>query len=289
MTLPVSSPRDERPIRPEHLQAFGERIEAWFGLAHPKRNRETLERRFRAVARATGIADPSALVQGLEHAGPDSLLYRTMAELVPNRETSFFRDEEQLSSLYEELRQRQPTGASGPIRILSAGCSTGEEVYSLAMLSFENMHHFWGRSFAVHGLDLSERALERARSGVYPASKFEKAGAGPKDWVPRYFRPAKDGFVAKSFLRSVVSFRQANLVDEASLAGLCDFDAVVCRNVLIYFDPPALQETVSRLLSFLRPGGILLLGHAEAGFVSHLDQAHRKAGEHAWLIREEEL
>src|SRR5690606_24929158 len=172
----------------------------WFGLAHPKRNRETLERRFRAVSRAMGITDPRALVETMESAGPGSPLFRAMAELVPNRETSFFRDEEQLRSFFDELQQRQPTGASGPIRILSAGCSTGEEVYSLAMLFFENMHQFWGRSIAVHGIDLSEKALERARSGLYPPSAIAKSGAGPADWQRRYFRRTKEGFIAKPFL-----------------------------------------------------------------------------------------
>lgn len=288
MMVPELDPGVGEPVPADCLRAFGERIESWFGLAHPRRNRDTLERRFRAVGRATGIGDPQALVTALTGAEASSPLFRAVAELVPNHETSFFRDVEQLRALYDALRERQVPGTTGPLRILSAGCSTGEEVYSLAMLFFENLHHFWGRSIAVHGIDLSERALERGRSGLYPTTAIAKAGLGPRDWHRRYFRPAEGGVLARPFLRNTVSFQRANLVDESSLVGLGGFDAVVCRNVLIYFEPPMLQETVRRLLSLLRPGGILLLGHAESGFVNHLDHLRQRNGDHVLFLREEE-
>lgn len=276
------------PVPPDCLRAFGERIESWFGLAHPRRNRETLERRFRAVGRATGIANPKELVAALTGAEVSSPLFRAVAELVPNHETSFFRDVEQLHALFDALRERQVPGAKGPLRILSAGCSTGEEVYSLAMIFFDNIHHFWGRSVAVHGLDLSERALSRGRSGLYPKSALAKAGPGPRDWHQRYFRETERGFQVRPFLREAVSFQCANLVDAASLAGLGGFDAVVCRNVLIYFEPPVLEQTVARLLSLLRPGGLLLLGHAESGFVNHLPHLRVRKGDNVLFVREEE-
>jgi len=278
---------EPEPIPADCLAEFGRIVESWFGLAQPRRNPLTLERRFRAALSASGHTDPREFVRELGRAGPDSPLSAIVAELVPNRETSFFRDVEQLQAFVQALHVRQETFTGEPLRILSAGCSTGEEVYSLAMLLLDNLHLFWGRPIEVHGIDISEKALERARSGLYGPSAIAKAGPGPQDWQNRYFRLTRDGYLARPLLRSCVSFRRANLVDPDSLARLGEFDAIVCRNVLIYFDPSALEQTVERLISRLRPGGILLLGHAETGFVTHFDHLRHRSGDNVWFVREE--
>lgn len=286
MMLRVPSVAPE-PIPVDCLKAFGRLVESWFGLAQPARNLQTLERRLRAALSTSGYEDPRAYVRDLARSGPDSLLFETVAELVPNRETSFFRDVEQLHAFVQALHVRQETVTGEPLRILSAGCSTGEEVYSLAMLLLDNLHLFWGRPIEVQGIDVSEKALERAASGLYSPGAIAKAGPGPRDWQRRYFRLTKDGYLARPLLRSCVSFQRANLVDPSSLDDLGEFDAVVCRNVLIYFDPPTLEETVQRLVERLRPGGVLLLGHAETGFVTNLDHLRHRSGDNVWFIREE--
>lgn len=275
-----------RPIPPDLLDGFGTLIERWFGLSQPNRNRETLERRFLAAARACGMdEEPELFLEELGRAGPGSAAFEAAANLVPNRETSFFRDVGQLHAFIEQLLASDTMDSSGPIRVLSAGCATGEEAYTLAMLFFENLHRFFCRPIAVHGVDVSEEAVEKARQGVFPPQAFNKAGRGPEGWKERYFREEGEAFRAKSFLRSALSFERANLVDDSTLEGMAGYDAVVCRNVLIYFDRATLERTVDRLLGLLRPGGILLLGHAEAGFVSHLDHLRKRNGDLVWFER----
>ncbi|MFO7156269.1 MAG: protein-glutamate O-methyltransferase CheR [Pseudomonadota bacterium] len=278
---------EPEPIPADCLADFGKLVEGWFGLAQPRRNPQVLERRFRAAMAASGYSDPREYVRDLARGGLDSPLANTVAELVPNRETSFFRDVEQLNAFVQALHVRQETFTGEPLRVLSAGCSTGEETYSLAMLLLDNLHLFWGRPIEVCGIDISEKALDRARSGLYSPAAITKAGAGPDDWQNRYFRLTRDGYLARPLLRACVSFRRANLVDPDSLAQLGEFDAVVCRNVLIYFDPPVLEQTVGRLMERLRPGGILLLGHPETGFVTNLDHLRHRSGDNVWFVREE--
>lgn len=277
------------PIPAELLQGFGTLIETWFGLSQPNRNRVTLERRFLAAARACGLGeDPALFLEELRKAEPGSRAFEAAANLVPNRETSFFRDVGQLHGFVDQLLTTSLQETSGPIRILSAGCATGEEAYSLAMLCFENLHRFYCRQVAIHGVDVSHEAIQRARAGSYGASALAKAGRGPEGWQERYFRQEGDAYQVKSFLRAAVTFQQANLVDPASLAGMGGYDAIVCRNVLIYFDRTTLEATVDRLLGLLRPGGVLLLGHAESGFVSHLDHLRRRHDDQVWFERRDD-
>lgn len=277
------------PVPAELLHGFGTLIESWFGLSQPNRNRVTLERRFLAAARACGMGeDPAGFLEELRKAEPGSEVFEAAANLVPNRETSFFRDVGQLHGFIDQLLDTSLQETSGPIRILSAGCANGEEAYSLAMLCFENLHRFYCRQVAIHGVDVSHEAIQRARAGAYGAAAFAKAGRGPEGWRDRYFRKEADGYQAKSFLRAALTFQQANLVDPASLVGMGGYDAIVCRNVLIYFDRATLEATVDRLLALLRLGGILLLGHAESGFVSHVDHLRRRHDDHVWFERRDD-
>lgn len=275
---------DRPPTAAQHLQSFGEAIRLHLGLAQPARNLDSLERRLRAAMEASGYAsDPEGFLLELRRAGPDSPLLDALADVVPNRETSFFRDVAQLRGFTSSLMRRPSEGSR--LRILSAGCATGEEAYSLAMLCFENQHLSWGRPFHVHGVDVSNAAIRSARRGVFRPHAFVKAGQGPEGWRDRYFRKGPEEHAARDLLRAAVTFQRANLVDPSSLELLGGFDAVVCRNVLIYFDPETLRSTVDRLLRLLRPGGVLLLGHAESGLVDHLDHLRERVEDNVWFTR----
>jgi len=141
------------------------------------------------------------------------------------------------------------------IRIWSAGCATGEEPYSIAMLLMECLN--WERGTQevfILATDIDNKALQRAREGLFTPKEVE--GVRPA-WLERYFYPDKDGFRVKPVLKSLVTFEEHNLVSDPSYCGL---DLVVCRNVLIYLNPMPQAQMIKGFYSALKQGGFLLLG-----------------------------
>jgi len=190
-------------------------------------------------------------------------LDRLVLELL-NNETYFFREAGQLDVLVEhalpEWRRRNP-GAR--FRVLSAGCSSGEEVYSIAIRLAESSPA--GTRWRIDGWDLDSRRLEQARRASYNETSLRRIDPFDR---PRWFESACDRWSVRAPFRENVDFTHRNLID-----GIRDderFDVVFCRNVLIYFSDAARQRTIGLLARRLVPGGWLFLGHAE----SILEQRH---------------
>lgn len=179
-------------------------------------------------------------------------------------ETYFYREEHQLRCLSRSLlpgiiQRRRP---GDRIRIWSVPCSTGEEPYSIAIWLLEN----WSLVDAYHveivGSDIDSTALKDAAYGEYGVRAVSRLSPELRD---RYFEPLGDGrWRIIQDLRESVTFRQANLVDRASMAQVDLFDVIFCRNVLIYFDEDARRRTVANLHLALSPGGYICLGHTES-------------------------
>lgn len=192
-----------------------------------------------------------------------------MLDRVCTNETHFFRDPRQFEFLRSVLvPEWQRLAASGArdraIRIWSAACSSGEEPYSLAMTlknELDECRPPW--RIEILATDLSTRILEQARDGIWSA---EKGSAIPASLLRKYMlrgvRSQAGKFKAAPELRDVVRFERLNLIDgiDAAPGG---FDAIFCRNVLIYFDAEGRRRVLSRLLERLAPGGYLFLGQAE--------------------------
>ena len=147
------------------------------------------------------------------------------------------------------------------LRILSVGCSTGEEALTLAMMLFDSGQFFWGWDVRVTGLDIDGAALEKAARGIYHRNSLRAVTPAQLD---RHFSPQEPGVRVKDSIRKLVTFRSGNLLDPASYEGLTPLDALFCRNVLIYFSDEALQRAVRLFHQSLGPGGYLFLGHAES-------------------------
>jgi chemotaxis protein methyltransferase CheR len=189
-----------------------------------------------------------------------------MLDALSTNETHFFREPQHFellkSVIFPKWAEEAATGhRSRKIRVLSAGCSTGQEPYSLAMILLDR---FPGWEIEIIATDLSTRALEIARTGIWPAAKVDE--------IPLSYRKA---FMLKGFadqagkikagpeIRSVVRFFRMNLNEPAyPLTG--KFEMIFCRNVLIYFDQRGRERVVRRLASFLSPDGYFFLGHAES-------------------------
>lgn len=166
-------------------------------------------------------------------------------------ETSFWRQPEGLAALV-----RRVASAPRPLALWSAGCASGEEAYSLAIALLEAGRA--GRGDRIAATDVSGRALERVREGSYPPRALRRLSP---EIVERWFEPGERRRV-KETVRALVAPERHNLVADPPPGG-GPFDAVVCRNVLIYFEPRTAAEVLYRLVGALRPGGLLVLGPVE--------------------------
>jgi chemotaxis protein methyltransferase WspC len=183
-----------------------------------------------------------------------------LIETVVVPETWFFRDEEAFA-LLARIGSQDPlcSQTGGRLRLLSAACCTGEEPYSLAMallcagFSCEQLH--------IDAVDISRRALGRAKIGHYGANSFRGGNLGFRD---RYFERTPAGYRLPDWVRDLVNFHHGNLIANDFRPGLECYDIIFCRNVLIYFDRNTQARVLQRLGSLLAPNGFLFVGPAEA-------------------------
>jgi chemotaxis protein methyltransferase CheR len=182
-----------------------------------------------------------------------------LASVLSNNETYFFRERAQLDVLLSEVID-ESIKAGGRLRVWSSACSTGEEPYTVAMMLLEGKR-IPASNVLLRASDLSPRALEKARTGFYRELSFR---ATPPEMVQKYFRPFEQGFFVNDDVKRMVDFFRINLLDAQAVAAAGTFDAIFCRNVLIYFDKPTQKRVVEAFAQALRPGGFLFLGHAES-------------------------
>jgi chemotaxis protein methyltransferase CheR len=217
------------------------------------------------IFRAHGISNIDQLVCLLAAppGGPESPdLSQEVVEALLNNETYFFRDKPTFDQLPAEIlpelaRRRRDTRR---LSIWSAGCSTGQEVYSLAMVFAEQAERWQGWTIDILGTDVSHRAINAARSGVY--SQFEvQRGLGVVQML-RHFDETARGWQVREEVRRMVRFSQHNMLAPPP-TGRAAFDLVLCRNVLLYFDRDTRGQAFVRLASAVLPEGFLILGAGE--------------------------
>ena len=184
--------------------------------------------------------------------------------LVTNNETTFFREELQLNvfagDILPGLKERKLASGDRKIRIVSAGCSTGEEVYTLAMLLLDSGLFIWDWDVRITGIDLDADALKKAERAIYSGRAFQST---PAHFLDRYFRKCDDGFAVRDIVKKITTFLQGNLL-EFEKAVREEVDLIFCRNVLIYFEDSTIQRVVESFSRVLSREGFLFLGHSES-------------------------
>lgn len=181
-----------------------------------------------------------------------------MVDAMTTNKTSFFREAAHFDFLLERLLPAWSRPDHRP-RIWSAGCSTGEEPYTLAIVLAEALPERRLRDALILATDISERVLARARAGEYPSTALEELTAERR---ARFFEPTECGARARDETRALLRFARLNLMDEWPMKG--PFDAIFCRNVMIYFDEPTRTRLAQRFRALLAPRGLLLIGHSES-------------------------
>lgn len=219
-----------------------------------------VESRLNPLVRREGFDSIEAMVATLRAKRDDRLIWAVVEALTLN-ETAFFRDRETFAYLRDELLPAlSRAGRDRPIRIWSAACSTGQEVYSLAMTAAESRDIEPGARFEFFGSDLSERCLEKAQSGIY--TQFEVQRGLPIRLLVKHFENQDEMWAISPRIRQAVRWRRINLM--ADLSSLGRFDAILLRNVLPGLDPGVRSRIVESLAARLEDDGVLLLGEGES-------------------------
>jgi chemotaxis protein methyltransferase CheR len=241
------------------LRSACQLIETWTGIslgaAAPHRLVNFLEHRAEALGMRSGW-DYLNAARALPADAPER---QQLINLVTNGLTAFWRDEPQLDAFHHALNSLGTTHTLGgaPIHVWCAGCSTGEEAYTLAMIAQEAQ-----LPVQILGTDLNTDSLEHARRGIYGAWSMRRI---PPERLQRHFTQlSPDSWEVSPALRSMVQLRRHNLVEAAPrLHSRPYWDIIICRNVLIYFAEESLRKTLGHFSGALQPNGYLMVGSSE--------------------------
>lgn len=227
------------------------------GIHFSATNRSILESRLRERLRDKKLQTPQEYYAILIR---DKEELKVLLDSVTTNLTRFFRNQAHFDAIEhfvvpELLKMRQ---AERKIRVWSAGCSTGEEPYTIAMLLKEILPAGWNAE--VTASDISLKSLMVGKEGFYPESRIQGI---PDSYLPKYFEKRPNGYQIKDDIRKSIRFDYHNLKNDS---GQRNLDVVFCRNVLIYFDEAAQKATIERFWEAMAPKSFLFIGHSESLF-----------------------
>ncbi|MCK8602396.1 CheR family methyltransferase [Desulfoferrobacter suflitae] len=252
---------------PDHLfEKYSELVYRECGINLHQGKRALLQARLNKRLRATKLPDYETYYRFLTARGNTQELIQFLDCIATNL-TYFFREIQHMKFLEQilpDLLAEKSKRRDCRLRVWSAGCSSGEEPYSLAMCILPHLDDFPECDFRILATDISTRALAVAARGIYPKEKVLKV---PEPLRSRYFRPDPSDRAAAQYhvaqaLKSIISFRRLNLKDAYPFKG--PFDYIFCRNVMIYFDKSVQENLVNKMSAYLSPGGYLFVGHSES-------------------------
>lgn len=255
-------PAQFRRMSLEEFRLLRDLVYEHAGLVYDESALMLFDRRLGERLEALGLPNYQAYYKYLRFDAHNQAEMEEAVERLTTKETYFFRQEYQLRAFQAELlpRLEQANTRSRRLLVWSAGCSTGEEAYTLAALILES-ERFGGWDVRVIGTDLSRQCVAHARRGVYQASSLRATSAKDK---ARYFLELEDGFHVADSVKKLCQFGQMNLFDSGRGNLVGRVDAIFCRNVLIYFDVRSRKRVIDNLYQRLCPGGYLMLGHSES-------------------------
>ncbi len=249
-------------MSPVEFRLLRDLIHEHCGIYFRDELRYLVERRLGPRLRVHGLADFDAYHRFLRYDRQRRAELDSAVEALTTNETYFYREPHQLRAFATEILPMVAAARRQErrLRIWSAGCSTGEEAYTIAIL-VRDSGLFDGWDVNVFGSDIARRVLAVARSGAYGSHAFRAPEAAA---IKRWFRPEGAKWLVDDAIRSLVSFGHLNLLDEGMMGLVGRMDVVFCRNVMIYFDIPARKRVLRMFHDKLADGGFLLLGHSES-------------------------
>jgi len=254
----------ELKLTDAEFRMFSDLLRRHCGLHFGPDARFLLEKRLARRLRALEIDSFAAYHYQVRSASPHNEEFANLIDELTTNETYFFRERSQLRALigeiFAELQAERQGTHSRPITVWSAGCSSGEEPYSIVILAME-AGMVLGKDLHVYASDISCRMLRKARQGLYREASFRETEPALRQ---KYFSE-KDGLWRISDqVKKHVDFIHLNLLDRTKISLLGAMDVILCRNVIIYFDPESKRNVIQTFYEKLRPAGHLLLGHSES-------------------------
>jgi chemotaxis protein methyltransferase CheR len=246
-------------MKPEDFDYISKLLKDKSGLVLTKDKSYLLESRLMPLARKRGFKGLDDLIAQLRRR--DMALEKEITEAMTTNESFFFRD----GKPFDQFRQvvlpniLRTRASKRSFRIWCAAASSGQEPYSLAMILKEEAAKFAGWRIEIVGTDLSSDILKKAKAGLY--SQFEVQRGMPMQLLVKYFKKKDEMWEIDPTIRSMVQYKEWNLLD--SLSALGQFDVVYCRNVLIYFDQPTKAKVLEGVAKQMPDDGVLYLGGAE--------------------------
>ncbi|MGH0034342.1 MAG: CheR family methyltransferase [Myxococcota bacterium] len=247
------------------FRMFAELLRGHCGLHFTEDSRFLLEKRLERRVRELELGSFGAYHYFIRNDRDGAAEFARVIDELTTNETYFFRELNQLRALVDEILpelvlQRRSRGSSSPLTLWCAGCSSGEEPYTIVIMAKEAGLEP-GRDIRVYASDISRSMLKKARRGVYREASFRET----RDEIRKQYFSSADGlWRIHDDVKKHVDFIHLNLMDEDKLALLGSMDVILCRNVIIYFDSETKKAVIGRFHDKLRPGGYLLLGHSES-------------------------
>ncbi len=252
-------------VTPEEMKILAGYIRNITGITLSQDKAYLIETRLSKLAEELGCATYSEFYYKAR-ADATKSLERRIVDAVTTKETLFFRDQAPFQLLQHKIlpdlidaRKKNRGSLPVPIRIWSAACSTGQEIYSVAIVLRELLPDFRSYNIKLLGTDISDEAIASASYGAY--NQFEIQRGLPQDKLQKFFTKQGDRWRIKDEIRSLAMFKKANLLE--SLAGLGRFDIILCRNVAIYFTLEDRTKLFNKIASLLEPDGYLIIGSTE--------------------------
>jgi len=241
-----------------------EMVYKYSGIRFDERKVDFVFRRLDERIECTGAAGLKDYYQTLrfDFAG---LEIHKLVEILTTNETYFFREYPQLQSFAEfvlpEVLALKRKKNDRWINIWSAGCSTGEEPYTLAIILREMIEDFSSWKISIIATDINQTVLKTAKRGIYKSRSVKDV---PTEYLNKYFESREDGFHLSPVIKNMVNFQEVNLVDSAAISKLSGQNFIFCRNVIIYFDENVNKTLLEKFYDILDPGGYIFLGHSES-------------------------
>lgn len=247
------------PLTEEQFNLFRRLIFERVGIHIKATKQSMVKARLNRLIGEYGCENYAELYRRLKNG--DTELLQELADAITTNVTSFFREKPQWLFLREHAIPELETSAARPLRIWSAGCSGGEEPYSIAITLLESLDK-QHRDFRILATDISNKILKRALEGSYHATLLAEI---PRPVLLRHFQQTdSDHYRIAEHVREKVIFRSFNLVHGDYTLFEKPFDIIFCRNVLIYFDSATQQRIIEQFHALLTKGGYLFLGHSES-------------------------
>ncbi|MBT1700655.1 chemotaxis protein CheR [Fulvivirgaceae bacterium PWU4] len=236
-----------------------------YGIKLPKSKLSMLESRLNKKVKSLGMTSYKQFLEYLfSEEGKQAELFHVI-DLITTNKTDFFREPDHFKFLSGNFLPDWVQHEQGrQLRIWSAGCSTGEEPYTLLMVMEEFRRRYPQLNYSIHASDVSMRVIQSAFQGIFT---MDKIGVVPPEMKRNYFLRSKlqpDLVRVKPEYRKKISYKRINLVDESFGLNCFDYDIIFCRNVLIYFDKATQERIIRKFASHLSRGGLLFIGHSES-------------------------